>query len=306
MADLTSERIAKDLKGGGYSSQDKIKTACKAWTDNSIFFPNKDDFLFEWICSAFAKPNLNNPKDSCFQLDYWQLFSDLLEHYDSKLKSNEKKAAPVIHSNLMKCISTLLEYLYSKNAGNIEDKVSFLAAINRFTALLFSEAFKTSYRPSFEQVSSTVDRLLTCFQLQIDTCLEDESNMVEKEALSNLCLIAITLLRKYDAQIIMAANQRKIFLSIVEKSLVLFLSVRRRIKFFSQAKYTAEISTLITNIICHILFHVDTVLEFTSILKEASLTDSSTTQSNYVAKLFETLQTMADNKADTEMILDVI
>jgi hypothetical protein len=53
-----SEAIAKALKGGGLSSVEKIKKAREAWNNNSLFFPNKDDFLFTWLCSSFAKPNM--------------------------------------------------------------------------------------------------------------------------------------------------------------------------------------------------------------------------------------------------------
>jgi hypothetical protein len=58
MADLTSEKIAKALKGAGLNSKQRIEKAREAWNNVDIFFPNKDDFLFDWICSAFAKPNL--------------------------------------------------------------------------------------------------------------------------------------------------------------------------------------------------------------------------------------------------------
>ena len=58
MSELTSEKIAKSLKGAGLNSKQRIEKAHEAWSNNAIFFPNKDDFLFEWICTAFAKPNL--------------------------------------------------------------------------------------------------------------------------------------------------------------------------------------------------------------------------------------------------------
>lgn len=58
MNDLTSEKIAKALKGAGLSAEQRIVKANEAWKNNAIFFPNKDDFLLEWICSAFAKPNM--------------------------------------------------------------------------------------------------------------------------------------------------------------------------------------------------------------------------------------------------------
>lgn len=58
MSELTSEKIAKALKGAGLSSKQRIEKAQEAWSNDAIFFPNKDDFLFDWICSAFAKPNM--------------------------------------------------------------------------------------------------------------------------------------------------------------------------------------------------------------------------------------------------------
>jgi hypothetical protein len=58
MSDHSSEKIAKALKGAGLSAKKRIEKAYEAWNDDSIFFPNKDDFLFEWLCSALSKPNM--------------------------------------------------------------------------------------------------------------------------------------------------------------------------------------------------------------------------------------------------------
>ncbi|KAI8144787.1 hypothetical protein BJV82DRAFT_512429 [Fennellomyces sp. T-0311] len=55
MDDLSSEKIAKALKGAGLSVDQRIVTAADAWTNDQLFFPNKDDFLFEWLCSALTK-----------------------------------------------------------------------------------------------------------------------------------------------------------------------------------------------------------------------------------------------------------
>lgn len=80
------------------------------------------------------------------------------------------------------------------------------------------------------------------------------------------------------------------------------MGVRRRINLFSSTKETAHISQIITNIICHALFHADTVLEYTSVLKDVNTADSSTSgnvkQTNYVVKLFETLENMVNNTKD--------
>lgn len=94
----------------------------------------------------------------------------------------------------------------------------------------------------------------------------------------------------------------------MDKSLVKFLGVRRRINLLSSAKDTADISQIITDIICHALFHADTVLEYTSVLKDVNAADNTTSgnvkQTNYVVKLFETLESMVNNTKDSEQMLD--
>ncbi|KAI8099521.1 uncharacterized protein BX664DRAFT_255993 [Halteromyces radiatus] len=58
MTDWSSEKIAKALKGSGLNTKERINIAIDAWNNDKIFFPNKDDFLFDWLCFALAsKPN---------------------------------------------------------------------------------------------------------------------------------------------------------------------------------------------------------------------------------------------------------
>ena len=58
--DLSSEKIAKALKGAGLSVEERIVTATEAWSNNQLFFPNKDDFLFEWLCTALTKTKVKS------------------------------------------------------------------------------------------------------------------------------------------------------------------------------------------------------------------------------------------------------
>ncbi|ORZ12705.1 hypothetical protein BCR42DRAFT_331450 [Absidia repens] len=59
MTDWSSEKIAKALKGSGLTPRERISTATVAWNNDKIFFPNKDDFLFDWLCVVLAaKPNM--------------------------------------------------------------------------------------------------------------------------------------------------------------------------------------------------------------------------------------------------------
>lgn len=92
----------------------------------------------------------------------------------------------------------------------------------------------------------------------------------------------------------------------MEKSLTKLLSVRRRINHLENVVDSANISQIITNIVCHALFHADTVLEFTSVLKDVNADNAATgnvKQTNYVVRLFETLENMV-NSEDVEEMMD--
>ncbi|KAI7866846.1 hypothetical protein BDF14DRAFT_1727414 [Spinellus fusiger] len=58
MSHVSSEQIAKALKGAGLSTEQRIIAATDAWKNDDVFFPNKDEFLFEWLCTALSKPNI--------------------------------------------------------------------------------------------------------------------------------------------------------------------------------------------------------------------------------------------------------
>ena len=57
---MSSEQIAKALKGAGLSAEERIDTAFQAWKNDKLFFPNKDDFLLEWLCTALTRSKLKS------------------------------------------------------------------------------------------------------------------------------------------------------------------------------------------------------------------------------------------------------
>ncbi|RCI02663.1 hypothetical protein CU098_008721, partial [Rhizopus stolonifer] len=285
MSELTSEKIAKALKGAGLSSKQRIEKALEAWHSNAIFFPNKDDFLFDWICSAFAKPNLKKLDDCCLlQLPYWTLLNELLHHYDNKARINPKQSTPIIHVNLISSISTLLQQLYKDKS---ESRTQFLSIVHQCLDILFSDHFTLSYRPAFEHIT---------------LCLKDLQDKQELEAFHQLVLTAYSLLKRFDSQLV--------FSFIVEKSFTKLLCVRRRVHLVENNKETEKVSEAITNIICHALFHADTVLEYTSVLKDTGsenhTSEGKVKQTNYVVRLFETLEAMTNSTDDVEQVLDAV
>ncbi|KAF1805781.1 hypothetical protein FB192DRAFT_1066721 [Mucor lusitanicus] len=211
MSELTSEKIAKALKGAGLSSKQRIEKAQEAWSNDAIFFPNKDDFLFDWICSAFAKPNMKKLDDCCLlQLSYWTLLTDLLQHYAEKARLDPKRNVPTVHANIVLSVSTLLQQLDKTHLDKTQQRIEFYTAVHACLEILFSETFALSYRPAFEHVSTAVDQVLATMTTQIDQCNKKESDAEESNALHQLALTAQVLLKKYDSQLVLAANQKKV------------------------------------------------------------------------------------------------
>ncbi|KAI7849555.1 hypothetical protein BDC45DRAFT_573759 [Circinella umbellata] len=300
--DLSSEKIAKALKGAGLSVEERIVTATEAWSNNQLFFPNKDDFLFEWLCTALTKTKVKSPTEcAAYQIAYWRLFRQLLAHYTERAE-NTRKQPPAIRVQLITAITTLLNHLKTITNENMAKNI--LLELYECVKLLLSPTFGLSYRPTFEQMSTTVDQLMDTLTLFID---KQYSMIVD-----SLLPLSSVLLRRYVTQLVQTANQRKSFTTIIDKMFVKILCVRRRTVNVAHEKVLAQtISDEVTDILVKALFHPDVVLEYTSVLKKDQ---QSTTQqqsitknkTSYVSKLFEELGQLLENKNDQELVLDAL
>ncbi|KAI9248036.1 hypothetical protein BDA99DRAFT_252211 [Phascolomyces articulosus] len=292
--DLSSEKIAKALKGAGLSVQDRILTATEAWSNNQLFFPNKDDFLFEWLCTALIKTKVKSSTEcAAFQIAYWRLFHQLLAHYHQRAHTTQKPP-PAIRVQLIAVITALLGHLNTTNHD--DDAKDILLELYACVDLLLSPTFSLSYRPTFEQMSTTIDQLM-------DTLMRVINNNKQSTAmLGPLLKVAHVLLIRYSTQLTQTANQRKSFTTIVEKILAKFLCVRRRILLVPFHELAQTISNQVTDIIVKALFHPDVVMEYTSVLKKDTSStqqqSSSKNKNSYVAKLFEELSRLLENKKD--------
>jgi Na+/melibiose symporter-like transporter len=143
-------------------------------------------------------------------LPYWSLLADLLEHYKEKARLDPKRSVPTIHVNLVSSVSILLQHLYKNTNEGTEGRIKILTVAHQCLETLFSDSFSLSYRPAFEQVSSAVDQVLLSLSAQIGICKEDENIIEETNALHVLSLTAQVLLKKFDSQLVMAANQKKV------------------------------------------------------------------------------------------------
>ncbi|KAF7721634.1 hypothetical protein EC973_004355 [Apophysomyces ossiformis] len=299
MSDLSSEKIAKALKGAGPSTAERIETATEAWRNDEVFFPNKDHFLFEWVCTALTKPSMKKLSEcSLLQIAYWKLLQELLEHYHTRSKHDRKQSPPVIRVHLVVAFATLFQQFYADNTSlNTEDRIEFLRTTHSSLTILFSSSFAYSYRPAFEHMNTLVDRLLAILLIQIEKC-EGNEDGTENQLLQTLIDVAAVVLERYDAQLVQAANQKKIFTMVLGDIFPRLLKVRRQLPILSQQ---------VENILSHTLFHVDTILEYTSVLKESSFTRdlSQSKQTSYVSKLFEELTTMLEKPKEDSKVLDV-
>jgi hypothetical protein len=116
----------------------------------------------------------------------------------------------MIHINLVLCISNLLQQLYKQDQfiNNVEARVEFLETVHRVVYLLFSDEFNLGYRPAFEHVSVAVDQVLSMLLEQIKLAQTNEET--EADSLHQLSQIGYLLSKKFDGQLVLAANQKKV------------------------------------------------------------------------------------------------
>jgi hypothetical protein len=116
----------------------------------------------------------------------------------------------MIHINLVLCISNLLQQLYKQDQfiNNVEARVEFLKTVHRVVDLLFSDEFNLGYRPAFEHVSVAVDQVLSMLLEQIKLAQTNEET--EADSLYQLSQIGYLLSKKFDGQLVLAANQKKV------------------------------------------------------------------------------------------------
>jgi hypothetical protein len=220
------------------------------------------------------------------------LLVELLQHYRLRFLQDRKRSTPFISVNLLGSVSLLLQDIYSTSSKtDAHQKDKFLSLIGQCLELLFSDSCSSSYRPAFEHVSAIVDQILIALEIQI--------GQAEESALDKLVCTAQLILRKFDTQLVLAANQKKVFFTLVEKTLCKLLSLRYQLNTINKDGKFSDIIQQTTQIICNGLFHPDIVLEYTSVLKDVSVdNDDSATmkQTSYVTKLFELLETMVSEK----------
>lgn len=155
--------------------------------------------------------------DCCLlQLPYWTLLTDLLQHYSEKARLDPKRSVPTVHANIVLSVSTLLQQLDKNYLDKPQQRIEFYTVAHNCLEILFSDIFALSYRPAFEHVSTSVDQVLVTMTTQIDLCNKDNANKQEANALNQLALTAQVLLKKYDSQLVLAANQKKVILTLWE------------------------------------------------------------------------------------------
>ncbi|KAG0220525.1 hypothetical protein BGX31_010922 [Mortierella sp. GBA43] len=89
----SSEAFAKALKGIQVSPSEKIRLAREAWQRKEVTLPHKQEFLFEWLCTALLKASTPTkcPQDTLLSvlldLEYWSLFKDMISQiaHDAKM-----------------------------------------------------------------------------------------------------------------------------------------------------------------------------------------------------------------------------
>ncbi|KAI8976473.1 Urb2/Npa2 family-domain-containing protein [Pilobolus umbonatus] len=274
MSPFTSEKIAKSLKGAGLSAKERIDIAYEAWKDTSLFFPNKEDFLFDWITTAFNKANMKKADDCCIlQLPYWTLLKELLIVHQNH--------SPILHVQFVQVLANLFQVDHVQ--------LDLLKAVEECSQLIFSDKF--IYRPSLDPLFVTVDRLWIVLNQQLDK--------MDHDMLHVLVEIARPLLQRFHAYLIQSANQKKVFTTLMERSFKDLLRVKRRIQHINREDADL-MNQLLTDIVCHALFHGDTILEYSSVIHQQGRNNK------YIVKLFDTLESMMKTQEEKQDATDVL
>ncbi|CAO3616277.1 unnamed protein product [Cunninghamella blakesleeana] len=311
MTHLTSEKIAKSLKGAGLNSKERIDLALEAWNNNNIFFPNKDDFLFEWICSVLAKPNTKNLKDcTLFQTRYWQLLNTLLKYYSQPIANNndlKQISMPIIRISLITPVTTLLQHLYTTYKNDIDFRAVLINDVTQCIQLLFSKSFQQNYRPTLEQMTTAIELLLSSLKIQLELVDKDNNSQEgEEKNLDNLLNMAYVLLNRYDEQLIQTGNQRKLFVSFVGKLLNPILCVRYKLKMKGTDR-CIMIADQLSTMLCNVIYHPDSISEYNAVLKnfDSNILTNSNKNASYVTKIFEELNNIISTAKTLETVNDV-
>ena len=123
---------------------------------------------------------------------------------------DSNQSAPTIHVNLIASVSTVLQHVYKNCLDQPQIRLDLLSSIHRCLKVLLSDRFSVSYRPAFEHVSAGADQLLTSLAVQVDLCLASPNEPLEQKVLYELVPTALLVLKKFDAQLVLAANQKKV------------------------------------------------------------------------------------------------
>ncbi|KAI9316049.1 Urb2/Npa2 family-domain-containing protein [Dichotomocladium elegans] len=271
---MSSEQIAKALKGAGLSPKERIATAIDAWQNTSILFPNKDDFLLEWLCVALVKSKSKTSTEAVVtQIAYWDLLLQLLAHYVRRA-DERRRSPPTIRVQLINALGALLQSI-----GDTELKEESNALLDKATGsfeLLFSSTFSLSYRPPLEQTTFVVEQLLGLLEAHTEN--------------SSLARLAVVLLTRYYLQINQSPNQKKIFATILGKPFPAMLSIRRRIA--STGSLGQQVADKLTDILTLVLYHPDTIMEFKTLFRTTTAVEQGATSMTFVYKLFEEMSAL--------------
>ncbi|KAI7866845.1 hypothetical protein BDF14DRAFT_786862 [Spinellus fusiger] len=158
-------------------------------------------FVLLFYCLFF----FGSPSQCClFQPEYWQLLTQLLQHYDTRATVNPTKSPPVIRAYLVMTLGTVLQKLYTTFLEDSEKRTLVLEELHTCTRLLFSTNYTYSYRPTLEHMTVAADQVTTALGLQLH-----HTHKKEERAIEALAGLAQIIYARYDSQLVQAANQKK-------------------------------------------------------------------------------------------------
>ncbi|EGF79022.1 hypothetical protein BATDEDRAFT_90199 [Batrachochytrium dendrobatidis JAM81] len=275
--DSSLQSITQALRNNSIPFSQRLKLAISLWHSHKVFLPGKTELLLDWISSLLVKSivsnadavnesaNLSKTSDQVLpylSLDGWTFFLDILKHIDVQ-KKQDLALKQSLFLQLKVPLSPLFSALVSLSAHQISATVQPDLIIS-----VANQVFRLATTSLADIAAISVDQLS---QLSIDVLQTLLTRANASTPISqSLCDFSFDILEKTQTEQALTANQKKIFMSTVQKVLQIQISLHFKLsqapESIISSAYKTRFDSWCTRQFQSIIFHKDHIPELGQML----------------------------------------
>ncbi|RKP09057.1 Urb2/Npa2 family-domain-containing protein [Thamnocephalis sphaerospora] len=327
----TTEAVVRALKSTGNSYDERLAVAVWLWSDATLVFPRRREFLLEWCTTAMlrfaGKRGASTVGTPCDHVGFWRFMlamlcetrqttggagnaTEVATGTDTPEKASGAAALAAVRTPLVPLISGALRAVNDRlTAADAEESnsaslCSLMEVVLACLRLLVEAPFNRVFQPALEQWIDCALHALLAWSIA--------KSHQETMLLDSISYVASTALSEFSKLCRSQTNQRKIFITVTEKLLRSLLSVRAQAVHAgddgSGARSTAAQSQLVHSIdqtLRRGLFHQEHLADFGTVLHALNAEKSSTTRNiaSYQKQLFDQLRVLAADQTSAPKAL---